>query len=43
VLSRFLFVSLLVVRSKGIDFTTMAMVAAWMDYIACTIDTLCTR
>jgi hypothetical protein len=34
---------LLVVRSKGIDFTTMAMVAAGMVYIAWTIDPLGTR
>jgi uncharacterized membrane protein len=34
---------LLVVRSKGIDFTTMALVAASMVYIAWTIDPLGTR
>jgi xanthine/uracil permease len=34
---------LLVVRSKGIDFTTMAAVAASMAYIAWTIDPLGTR
>jgi uncharacterized membrane protein len=34
---------LLVVRSKGIDFTTMALVAAGMVYIAWTIDPLGTR
>jgi xanthine/uracil permease len=34
---------LLVVRSKGIDFTTMAAVAASMVYIAWTIDPLGTR
>jgi hypothetical protein len=34
---------LLVLRSKGIDFTTMAMVAAGMVYIAWTIDPLGTR
>jgi uncharacterized membrane protein len=34
---------LLVVRSKGIDFTTMASVAAAMVYIAWTIDPLGTR
>ena len=34
---------LLVVRSKGIDFTTMALVAATMVYIAWTIDPLGTR
>ena len=34
---------LLVVRSKGIDFTTMASVAASMVYIAWTIDPLGTR
>ena len=34
---------LLVVRSKGIDFTTMALVAAGMMYIAWTIDPLGTR
>jgi hypothetical protein len=30
-------------RSKGIDFTTMALVAAGMVYIAWTIDPLGTR
>ena len=34
---------LLVLRSKGIDFTTMALVAAGMVYIAGTIDPLGTR
>ena len=34
---------LLVVRSKGIDFATMASVAAAMVYIAWTIDPLGTR
>ena len=34
---------LLVLRSKGIDFTTMALVAAAMVYIAWTIDPLGTR
>ncbi len=34
---------LLVVRSKGIDFTTMALVATVMVYIAWTIDPLGTR
>jgi hypothetical protein len=34
---------LLVLRSKGIDFTTMALVAAGMAYIAWTIDPLGTR
>jgi Protein of unknown function (DUF3017) len=34
---------LLVVRSKGIDFSTMALVAAAMVYIAWTIDPLGTR
>jgi flagellin-like protein len=34
---------LLVVRSKGIDFATMALVAASMVYIAWTIDPLGTR
>jgi hypothetical protein len=34
---------LLVLRSKGIDFTTMALVAAGMVYIAWTIDPLGTR
>jgi uncharacterized membrane protein len=34
---------LLVVRSKGIDFTTMSSVAAAMVYIAWTIDPLGTR
>ena len=34
---------LLVVRSKGIDFTTTAVVAAAMVYIAWTIDPLGTR
>jgi hypothetical protein len=34
---------LLVVRSKAIDFTTMATVAAVMVYIAWTIDPLGTR
>jgi uncharacterized membrane protein len=34
---------LLVVRSKGIDFATMAVVAAGMVYIAWTIDPLGTR
>jgi Protein of unknown function (DUF3017) len=34
---------LLVVRSKGIDFTTMALGAASMVYIAWTIDPLGTR
>jgi Protein of unknown function (DUF3017) len=34
---------LLVVRSKGIDFATTAMVAAAMVYIAWTIDPLGTR
>jgi len=34
---------LLVVRSKGIDFATMASVAAAMVYIAATIDPLGTR
>ncbi|WP_414687544.1 DUF3017 domain-containing protein [Mycobacterium sp.] len=34
---------LLVVRSKGIDFPTMALVAAGMVYIAWTIDPLGTR
>ncbi len=34
---------LLVLRSKGIDFTTMALVAASMVYIAWTIDPLGTR
>ena len=34
---------LLVVRSEGIDFTTMASVAAAMVYIAWTIDPLGTR
>ncbi len=34
---------LLVLRSKGIDFTTMAVVAAGMVYIAWTIDPLGTR
>jgi flagellin-like protein len=34
---------LLVVRSKGIDFATMAIVAASMVYIAWTIDPLGTR
>ena len=34
---------LLVVRSKGIDFTTMSLVAASMVYIAWTIDPLGTR
>jgi uncharacterized membrane protein len=34
---------LLVLRSKGIDFTTMAVVAAGMVYIASTIDPLGTR
>lgn len=34
---------LLVLRSKGIDFTTMASVAAAMVYIAWTIDPLGTR
>jgi flagellin-like protein len=34
---------LLVVRSKGIDFSTMALVAASMVYIAWTIDPLGTR
>ena len=34
---------LLVVRSKGIDFATMASVAAGMVYIAWTIDPLGTR
>ena len=34
---------LLVVRSKGIDFTTMASVASAMVYIAWTIDPLGTR
>jgi hypothetical protein len=34
---------LLVVRSKGIDFVTMASVAAAMVYIAWTIDPLGTR
>jgi hypothetical protein len=32
-----------VLRSKGIDFTTMALVAAAMVYIAWTIDPLGTR
>ena len=36
-------VGLLVVRSKGIDFTTMSLVAASMVYIAWTIDPLGTR
>ena len=36
-------VGLLVVRSKGIDFSTMALVAAGMVYIAWTIDPLGTR
>jgi uncharacterized membrane protein len=34
---------LLVLRSKGIDFTTMALVATTMVYIASTIDPLGTR
>ena len=34
---------LLVVRSKGIDFATMSLVAASMGYIAWTIDPLGTR
>jgi DUF3017 family protein len=34
---------LLMVRSKGIDFVTMALVAAAMVYIAATIDPLGTR
>jgi uncharacterized membrane protein len=34
---------LLVLRSKGIDFTTMTVVAAAMVYIAWTIDPLGTR
>jgi flagellin-like protein len=34
---------LLVLRSKGIDFTTMTLVAAGMVYIAWTIDPLGTR
>lgn len=34
---------LLVVRSKGVDFTTTALVAASMLYIASTIDPLGTR
>jgi uncharacterized membrane protein len=34
---------LLVVRAKGIDFATMASVAATMAYIAWTIDPLGTR
>lgn len=34
---------LLVLRSKGIDFATMALVAAGMVYIAWTIDPLGTR
>jgi hypothetical protein len=34
---------LLVLRSKGIDFTTMALVAAAMVYIGWTIDPLGTR
>lgn len=34
---------LLVVRSKGIDFSTMALVATGMVYIAWTIDPLGTR
>ena len=34
---------LLVLRSKGIDFTTMALVASGMVYIAWTIDPLGTR
>jgi flagellin-like protein len=34
---------LLVVRSKGIDFTTMSLVATSMVYIAWTIDPLGTR
>jgi len=34
---------LLVVRSKGIDFATMSLVAASMVYIAWTIDPLGTR
>jgi Protein of unknown function (DUF3017) len=34
---------LLVLRSKGIDFTTMTLVAASMVYIAWTIDPLGTR
>ena len=34
---------LLMVRSKGIDFVTMALVAAAMVYIAWTIDPLGTR
>jgi xanthine/uracil permease len=34
---------LLMVRSKGIDFTTMSLVAASMVYIAWTIDPLGTR
>ncbi|WP_219066766.1 DUF3017 domain-containing protein [Candidatus Mycobacterium methanotrophicum] len=34
---------LLVLRSKGIDFTTMALVAVGMVYIAWTIDPLGTR
>jgi flagellin-like protein len=34
---------LLVVRGKGIDFTTMSLVAASMVYIAWTIDPLGTR
>jgi uncharacterized membrane protein len=34
---------LLVLRSKGIDFTTMAVVATAMVYIAWTIDPLGTR
>jgi flagellin-like protein len=34
---------LLVLRGKGIDFTTMAVVAASMVYIAWTIDPLGTR
>jgi flagellin-like protein len=34
---------LLVLRSKGIDFTTMALVATAMVYIAWTIDPLGTR
>jgi flagellin-like protein len=34
---------LLVLRSKGLDFTTMALVAAGMVYIAWTIDPLGTR
>jgi Protein of unknown function (DUF3017) len=37
------YAGLLMVRSKGIDFVTMALVAAAMVYIAWTIDPLGTR